>query len=553
MQNNDEQHKDNMAAYVIDARQAAQFGDYDTLKDMLDRGIISPDCTDSDDCSLLHWAAINNRLKIAKLLIDYNCNVNAIGGVLCSTPLHWASRHGHTKMVALLMKHNADPYLRNVEGFGAIHVAAQFGCTPVVAYLISKGVSPDEKDASSMTPAMWAAYKVHSLDLLKMLTTLKADVNMADISYGNTCLHWAVIQGNTSAVELLVSLDIDINKDNKQRETPLIIAKRKGNMNIVKIIEKGLKKRGILKHSYFKDIKDNDEVIKKIYFLLPTFILTSLIIINFFFESHIATLIAILSLGIFVRWLLKIIDNTKHFLYLPFGVAVALKFLMIFSWICYIHGLVPWYVNTSFYVLLSFISYIYIALVFTDPGVYNVSITETYSMISKTFEEENFSDKFCTTCLLIRPHRSKHCKFCDKCILRFDHHCPWIGNCVGANNHFHFLMYLISLICELLVIIYGCICNILSTKESYNVFFDILLYNTWILYVLLLSIIIFIWICIMTYFQIYQIANKLTTNERLNAYKYSYIGQKGSQERVKFLLSKGGCKNLKLFCKGEAI
>lgn len=87
-------------------------------------------------------------------------------------------------------------------------------------------------------------------------------------------------------------------------------------------------------------------------------------------------------------------------------------------------------------------------------------------MISKTFEEENFSDKFCTTCLLIRPHRSKHCKFCDKCILRFDHHCPWIGNCVGANNHFHFLIYLLSLIIELLIIIYGCV-----TSKFYYFFF----------------------------------------------------------------------------------
>ncbi|CEF60429.1 Zinc finger, DHHC-type, palmitoyltransferase domain and Ankyrin repeat and Ankyrin repeat-containing domain-containing protein [Strongyloides ratti] len=473
-----------MAAYIIDARQAAQFGDYDTLKDMLDKGFISPDCTDSDDCSLLHWAAINNRLKIAKLLIDYNCNVNAIGGVLCSTPLHWAARHGHTKMVALLMKYDANPYLRNVEGFAAIHVAAQFGCTPVVAYLISKGVSPDEKDASSMTPAMWAAYKVHSLDLLKMLVTLKADVNIADVSYGNTCLHWAVIQENTSAVELLVSLDIDINKDNKQRETPLIIAKRK---------------------------------------------------------------------GIFVRWLLKIIDNTKHFLYLPFGVTVGLKILMIFSWIFYIHGIVPWYINMSFYLLLLFITYIYVNLTFTDPGIYSVSIQETYNMISKTFEEENFSDKFCTTCLLIRPHRSKHCKFCDKCILRFDHHCPWIGNCVGANNHFHFLIYLLSLIIELLIIIYGCVTNFLHMKKIYITISDTIINNTWILYVFILSNFILIWICIMTYLQLYQIANKLTTNERINAYKYSYIGQKGSQERVKFLLSKNGCKNLKLFCKGEAI
>lgn len=38
------------------------------------------------------------------MLIDRGANVNAIGGVLASTPLHWAARHGHGRMVALLVR-----------------------------------------------------------------------------------------------------------------------------------------------------------------------------------------------------------------------------------------------------------------------------------------------------------------------------------------------------------------------------------------------------------------------------------------------------------------
>merc|ERR1719315_195325 len=61
--------------------------------------------------------------------------------------------------------------------------------------------------------------------------------------------------------------------------------------------------------------------------------------------------------------------------------------------------------------------------------------------------------KFCMTCMIFRPPRSKHCTFCDNCVLRFDHHCAWLGNCVGLYNY----RYFVCLINSATLFLVGCI------------------------------------------------------------------------------------------------
>ena len=73
------------------------------------------------------------------------------------------------------------------------------------------------------------------------------------------------------------------------------------------------------------------------------------------------------------------------------------------------------------------------------PGTVNPKFN---FLIDKADNNKNIISSFCSKCNKHRPERAHHCKICKMCILKYDHHCPWIANCIGVNNQKYFLQFL---------------------------------------------------------------------------------------------------------------
>uniref|UniRef100_A0A8C5S3H7 Palmitoyltransferase n=1 Tax=Laticauda laticaudata TaxID=8630 RepID=A0A8C5S3H7_LATLA len=92
-------------------------------------------------------------------------------------------------------------------------------------------------------------------------------------------------------------------------------------------------------------------------------------------------------------------------------------------------------VNAAFFILCSR----------SNPGIITKSnqllFLHAYAYDGLMFQQ----DAECPTCAVRKPARSRHCGVCHACVHRFDHHCVWVNNCIGAFNIRFFLCYLLTL------------------------------------------------------------------------------------------------------------
>eukprot|EP01094_Clydonella_sp_ATCC50884_P015613 TRINITY_DN2621_c0_g1_i2.p1 TRINITY_DN2621_c0_g1~~TRINITY_DN2621_c0_g1_i2.p1 ORF type:complete len:259 (-),score=28.41 TRINITY_DN2621_c0_g1_i2:863-1567(-) len=70
--------------------------------------------------------------------------------------------------------------------------------------------------------------------------------------------------------------------------------------------------------------------------------------------------------------------------------------------------------------------------------------------------EVTIQTNWCRTCKMYKPPRTAHCADCNNCVDGFDHHCPWLNNCIGKRNYRFFLTFVWVL--PVLMLYMGCFC-----------------------------------------------------------------------------------------------
>lgn len=140
----------------------------------------------------------------------------------------------------------------------------------------------------------------------------------------------------------------------------------------------------------------------------------------------------------------------------------------------------------------------------------------------------------CFKCVQYKPNRSYHCDTCKICIEQYDHHCPWINNCVGKKNIIRFITFLILLFLALIwifVLALQVLLVIIGDEEDQIGLFDLKSYvrdnniytYTFLCLLSLLPIIFVIPLLALIFVQIKNVLVNKTTYERFSKSNQSIL------------------------------
>jgi len=211
-------------------------------------------CTDlcfSEDCNQqvnnardswgwtpLHEAAFENRIDVAKQLLENSANLDSTDNE-GETALHWAARENSVGVAKLLLENSANVDSTGDDGQTALHWAAWKNSVDVAKLLLGKSANVDSANNWGATALHYAA-SYNSVDVAKLLLENSANVDSVD-NDGETPLHDAARENSVGVAKLLLANSANLNatvfSGSWKGLTPLQVAEEAGRQEMVELLK----------------------------------------------------------------------------------------------------------------------------------------------------------------------------------------------------------------------------------------------------------------------------------------------------------------------------
>ena len=183
----------------------------------------------------LFLAAAYGRIHIMRCLLENGADVNGVSVDDNSTPLMIAAASSQRDAVTFLVERGANVYLRDEDGYTALHCACMFAYVGnILGCLIENGADVNARTNEDCTPLMTACDYGYSSEAVKFLIEHGANVDHQDWN-GQTAVHYAVNCNSYSSIDALSCLienGADVNARTYDGRTPLMIATARGHIKV---------------------------------------------------------------------------------------------------------------------------------------------------------------------------------------------------------------------------------------------------------------------------------------------------------------------------------